>query len=264
MKKHNILLILAVTFSSFLYCSCSEKTEGSFLEIGDGVHAAFASTIQVVEMIAEDGNKIMVPLMKGGSNSVESDVEVSLTQAASIPAGTFVLSTPTIHFNKGENVAYVVITYSDINLLVAGTTYELTLEIINKDQLSISKADKILVKAARKLTYKPIGSGTFISEWDEAEWRVDVLKAEEADVYKIKNCYKVGFDIIFSVAADNSIFIPKQLTGYVSGTHGAISFTMPASTQPQPYKTGKKFHLIGRFVVNAGSFGWFEEILVLD
>ena len=236
MKRFSFILILAAIALPFLLSSCNEKTEGDIFDVEEGVHAAFASTVQVVDMVSEDGNKILVPIMRGGKSNVEANVEISLTYAASIPAGTFTLANNVINFPVGANVAYAQINYADINQLGAGTIYNLTLQIVDEEQLSVSKADKITVKAQRKLTYVPIGTGTYYSEFDEDSWAVNVEKALEAEVYKIKNCYVNGFDIVFSVAGDNSISIPMQPSGYTHSTYGIIYFDMARPADPQPYK----------------------------
>lgn len=263
MKRNIFFLIIAVAFSSLIFTSCDDQVEGTLYEVGDDVHAAFASSVQRVEMLPADGNQIKVPVYRGGKSDKEVNVSVQMTQAASIPAGTFTLSNPQVNFPVGQNVAYAVITYADINALSAGTTYELTLTLANEEQISVSEAKSIKVQAQRKLTFSPLAIGSFTSEFFEESWEVEVLKAAEADVYRILDCYYNNFHITFSVAGDNSISFSSQQMGYVSSTYGMTSFTMPRESYTQPFRDGKRFNLWSEFRVSAGSFGLFEEVLIL-
>lgn len=263
MKRNIFFLMIAVAFSSLMFTSCDDQVEGTLYEVGDKVHAAFASTVQRVEMLPADGNKIRVPVYRGGKSDTQVSVTVEMTQAASIPAGTFTLSNPQVDFPVGQNVAYAIITYADINALAAGTTYELTLTLANEEQVSVSEAKSIKVQAQRKLTFSPLAIGTFTSEFFEDSWEVEVLKAAEADVYRILDCYYNNFHITFAVGSDNRISFSPQQMGYVHSTHGMTSFTMPRAAYTQPFKVGKRFNLWSEFRVSAGSFGLFEEVLVL-
>lgn len=263
MKRNIFMLFMVAAMTSFMFTSCEDSVEGTLFDAGDQVLAAFASNVQRVEMIPADNNQIRVPVYRGGSSAAQATVALEMTQAASIPAGTFTLTNPQLTFAAGENVAYAIIGYSDINALGAGTTYELTLKIANEDQLSPAKASQIKVQAQRRLTFTKLATATLDSEWEEAIYPVEVFKAAEADVYRVMNMYTNGFHITFSVAADNTISFSTQPMGYVSATYGMTSFVMPRATDPQPYREGKVFHLYARFNVSAGSFGLMYEILTL-
>lgn len=263
MKRNIFFLMIALALSSLMFTSCDDQVEGTLYEVGDKAHAAFASTVQKVEMLPADGNQIRVPVYRGGKSDTEVNVTVAMTQAASIPAGTFTLTNPQVNFPVGQNVAYAVITYADINALAAGATYELTLTLANEEQISVSEAKSIKVQAQRKLTFSPLAIGSFTSEFFEDSWEVEVLKAAEADVYRILDCYYTNFHITFSAGSDNSISFSTQPMGYVSATYGMTSITMPGEEDNQPFKDGKTFNLWSDFVVSAGSFGVYKEVLVL-
>lgn len=265
MRRNTFFIIVATLIFALFNYSCDDSVEGAIFDVEDGVHAAFASTLQLVEMLPSDGNQIKVPVYRGGKSTAEVTVPVSLTLASSVPAGTFALSSPNVQFKAGENVAYAVVTYEDINKLSVSAIYELTLEITDENMLSVSKASKIVIKANRKLTFKDFGTGIYTSKFFGEAWEVVVQKAEEADMYKILDCYYNDFPILFAVGSDNKISIPTQPMGYVHDTHGMVSMAMPAATYAsQPYREGKTFYLWSRFVVPAGSFGTFEEKLVLN
>jgi hypothetical protein len=266
MKRNIFLLIFAALVASLAFTACEEDTMGELFDVEDKIHAAFASTVQKIEMVPADGNKIMVPVYRGGRSDVPASVSVSLTVPATVPAGTFTLSNPQVQFAAGESVAYAVITYEDINKLGVGVTYLLTLNLTDEAQVSAAKVNQIRVQAARKLTYTLVKKdATFTSEFYEASWKVDVYKAQEADVYRIPDLWETGFPFIFIVEADNKISFGTQPIGYVDSTYGMISFTMTLPTsQYQPYKEGNEFYLWGRFVVSAGSYGTYIEILDLN
>ena len=254
---------MIVAFTSLVLTSCEDSIEGTLFDLGDGVHAAFASNVQLVDMMPEDGNQIRVPVYRGGNSSSEATVSIEMIQAASIPSGLFTLTNPQLTFPVGENVAYAVISYPDINDLAAGAVYEITLKLTNEEQISVSESDEITVKAQRKLTFAKLANATFESEFFEDSWEVEVYKAAEANVFRIMDAYYNGFHITFSVASDNTISFSAQPMGYVHPDYGMTSFTMPREEYDQPYSVGKVFNLFAEFRVAAGSFGLFQEILTL-
>lgn len=263
MKRNLFFLIIVSAIVSITLISCEDNVQGTLPEIGDGVHAAFASKIQNVDLIPADGNQIKVPVYRGGNSSVEANVAIAMTTASNVPAGLFTLSNPTVNFPVGEHIAYAIITFPSQNLLSPGALYNITLTITDEAQLSVSEVKEIRVAVQRKLTFNPIGTGSLYSEWDETVYSVPVQLAEEAPVYRMISPYISGYNIIFSVAPDNKITYEKQHSGYVSGTYGIISFTMPRASYEQPYRDGNTFYLIPEFTVAAGSYGQWEEVLVL-
>ncbi|MBW6537336.1 MAG: DUF1735 domain-containing protein [Mariniphaga sp.] len=263
MKRNIFYLFMITAFTSLILTSCEDNIEGTLFDVGDGVHAAFASNVQLVDMIPEDGNEIKVPVYRGGNSSSEATVSIEMIPAESIPSGLFTLTNPQLTFPVGENVAYAVISYQDINDLAAGEVYEITLKLTNEEQISVSESDEITVKAQRKLTFTKLGNATFESEFFEEAWEVEVYKAAEADVYRIMDAYYNGFHITFSVASDNTISFSAQPMGYVHPDYGMTSFTMPREEYDQPYRDGKVINLFAEFRVAAGSFGLFQEVLIL-
>ncbi len=263
MKRNIFFLIVALALTSLVFNACEDNVQGTLPEIGDGVHAAFASKIQNVDLVPADGNQIRVPVYRGGNSSVEANVAVAMTAASNVPAGLFTLSNPTVNFSVGENIAYAIIAFPNQGVLSPGALYNLTLTITDEAQLSVSEVKEIKVAVQRKLTFNAIGTGLLYSEFDEVVYSVPVQLAEEAPVYRMISPYISGYHIIFSVASDNKITYEKQHSGYVSGTYGIISFTMPRASYPQPYRDGKSFYLIPEFTVSAGSYGQYEEVLVL-
>ncbi|MGM0621531.1 MAG: hypothetical protein ACQETJ_10840, partial [Bacteroidota bacterium] len=189
MKRNIVFLLTIASFVSLMFTSCEDNIEGAMLDVGDGVHAAFASTIQKVEMLPEDGNQIKVPVYRGGNANSEVAVNVEMIPQNAASEGVFELTNPDVQFEEGEHTAYAIIAYDDINELDAGAVFELELVITNEEQLSVSEAGQILVQANRKLTFSHFANGTFYSEFFDSNWPVEVEKAEEADVFRILDCY---------------------------------------------------------------------------
>ena len=75
----------------------------------------FAGATQKVEMLATDGNKIVVPVYRGTTQGT-STLELTFTPAEGTEE-LFTLENPTLTFEDGKSVAEAVITYKDINLL---------------------------------------------------------------------------------------------------------------------------------------------------
>ncbi len=110
------------------------------------------------------------------------------------------------------------------------------------------------------LDWQNIGSGTFTSGFLGKTWQQSLEQAKGKERYRLPNCYGDGYNILFIVNKDNTISFDKQETGYVHSKYGMVSFGPAASGS---LKKDKKFTLVGKFTVSAGSFGEKKEVLEL-
>ena len=236
LKSLSLFLLVA---AALVGCSGPEGTIYS----SDSPEYAFAGSLQKVEMLATDGNKITIPVYRGNKQGA-STLDLTLTLGGNIEDGLFKLQTPTVSFADGEAVGKAVITYDDINALGAADMYELTLSFDEKNA-SPMNVSTITVKAQRKLTFKSIGVGNFTSNIFGQSWPQEVEKAEEANVYRLPDCYSAGFPIMFSVDESGSIQdVAIQETGYVDGQYG-MTYLYATGTE----KVGNTYNISGFFVV---------------
>lgn len=233
--------------------SCND--EGVLYEMNDGAEASFPSTVINFQMTPEDGNKIVVEMWRGNTKGSVS-VPVTIKDET---GGVFTPQKDQFDFADGESSAYLTFSYPDLSDF-GGEVYKLSLTITDEDQISPSGRDKISISAQRKLTYKSIGTGTFTSEYYGASWAQEVEKAEEANFYRLPNCYEPGFPIVFSME-DGVIGFDIQPMGYNHPDYGMVSWDPRYVDECEV--DGKTITFVPAFVVSAGSFGDRYEVLVL-
>lgn len=251
MKK--ILFYINMVLLLFVALSCEDNRET--YKLGDSVEASFPSTMVNYLMTAEDGNKIQLEMWRGNTKGVAS-VPVTITDKT---GGVFTAEKAQFDFVDGESKAYLTFSYPNINNF-GGEKYEFEIAITDEEQVSPGGQETIKVTAQRKLTYKSLGTGTFTSNFFEDSWPQEVLKAEEADFYKLPNCYYNGYPIEFSIV-DGKVQFAKQPMGYTTASYGMTSWDpiyMDESTIE-----GKVITFVVRFVVSAGSYGTTEEVLIM-
>lgn len=259
MKKHIVNLFAFALLASGIFSSCDTDAEKTFYN-AEKVEYAFAGTLQKTEMLPEDGNKIIVPIYR---NTTEGASTLNLSMEMSENAeGLFALATPTVTFEEGAGIANAEITYQDINTLGVTDVYEFELTF-SEELASPSQVNTIEVSAQRRLTYKQIGVGTFASTIFGSEdgspevWEQPIEKAEEAEVYRLPDCYFTGYPITFSLDEQGNVLpFPDQKTGYVHSTYGMTYLNFIEAN-----KKGNTFYFHVNFIVEAGSFGDYVEAI---
>jgi len=248
MKK----IIYVTIILGLIYGLTSCQQEGTVYELTDKVEASFPSTIVSYQMVAADGNKIVVEMWRGNTKGAAS-VPVTITDKTN---GIFSPEKEKFDFADGENKAYMTFSYPDINQF-AGEKYQIELTIGEED-VSPGGISKVTISAQRKLTFQSLGMGTFTSEFFEESWPQEVLKAEEADFYRLPDCYYKGYPIEFSIQ-NGKINFAKQPMGYNHSSYGMVSW------DPRYLDLceidGKTLTFVTAFVVDAGSFGGYYEVL---
>jgi hypothetical protein len=249
MKKHIFKLFALAVISLSFFSSCNTDAEKPMYDVTKTEYA-FASTLQSVEMLPTDGNKIIVPIYR---NTTVGTSSVNVEMSASVE-GLFTLANATATFEDGKAATDIVINYDDINALAAGTTYKLTLSFA-EENASPSNVNSITVSAQRKLTFKTIGTGVFTSEfWGEA-WEQTLEKAEEANVYRFPDVYFSGYPLVFSIDEAGNVVMSDQECGYVHSTYGMVWIALEQyKIEGNNYLFALNFHVPG-----LGSFGTAVE-----
>lgn len=250
MKK--LLYIISILVIVLGTSSCEQdlvkyKSDGS-------VEASFPSTLVNFALVSEDNGQITIEMWRGNSKSAAS-IPVTITGATDV----FTPQKQQFDFEAGSNKAYLTFTYPDINNF-AGETYKITVAITNPEDISISGRSSMVISAQRKLSFQSLGTGSFTSEFFEESWPITVMKAAEADYYRLPGCYFTNYNIEFSING-STVSFAKQPTGYNHSTYGMVSWDprfMGESTVQ-----GKDITFVVAFTVSAGSFGKFYEELVL-
>lgn len=246
MKK---ILLLAI---GILFLASACEPERTIYKLGDGVEASFPSTIVKYMMVASDNNKFQVEMWRGNTKNAAS-IPVTITGTA----GKFTPSKQAFDFAAGENKSIITFTYDDITKF-GGEAYNIKLTITNDADVSKGGNKAITVTAQRKLTFQTIGTGTFTSEFFEESWPQVVQKAAEANYYRLPDCYYKNYPIEFTL--DNGkIGFAKQPMGYNHSSYGMVSWDPRYLAECEV--NDKELLFVVAFVVDAGSFGGYYEIL---
>lgn len=251
----NIVYLTTILSLLFVANACEPKLE--VYELTDKVEASFPSTIVNYQMTVEDGNKIVVEMWRGNTKGAAS-VPVTITDKTD---GVFTPEKNQFDFADGESKAYLAFSYPDITAF-GGEKYEIEITITDENQVSPNGKATIKVSAQRKLTFKSLGMGTFTSEiFGGKSWGVEVLKAEEADYYRLPDCYFKGFPLEFSVV-DGKINFGLQPMGYKY--EGAYMLYWEPRYLDQCSISGKTYTFAVRFQLvelGVGFSGVFFEVL---
>lgn len=248
MKK---ILFFTSIIGILLFATACEHETVTYKGDG-GVEASFPSTILKLSMVAEDNNQFTVELWRGNISGVAS-VPVTITGDIDV----FTPEKNQFDFSDGQAVAYLKFSYPSLSDF-GGETYKINIELTNPEDASLGGSSSIEVSAQRKLTYVSIGTGSFSSEFFEQSWAQEVLKAQEANFYKLPGLYYNGYDIVFAVK-DGAISFATQPMGYVHSSYGMVSWDPRYLSHCTI--DGNEYTFVVAFVVSAGSFGGFFEVL---
>ncbi len=200
---------------------------------------------------------------------VPTDVEsftVKLGRSVTTDKATVALTTTnnkfkvpsTVTFEAGQKTVDVPVTFD----MAVGTTENVTVAL-DKSNSNPYGSDSLAISVRRDYSWKSLGEGLFTSEFFGSSQPTVVYKADNANVYKLKNLYKEGTDIIFELSEDGKSLktFNKQVTGYEYSKYGMVSVE-PDATNPMTRQDNViTFYL--NFTVSEGSFGVNKEVLEL-
>lgn len=260
--KHTYLILILFTMALF---SCDQENLGTLYE-PEAPYVAFSSPVVSGNVLSAENNySVNVQLVRSDlSAAATANVELEMNEDIE---GVFDLESNTVTFEDGKGTAYVkVVPVINPSLIDITKTYKFSLKLVGDNASELY--NETTYRASFSLKFKPFGSGVFSSEFFETDWTVEVEKAEEAEVYKILNCYAEGYNITFSVDSENNIRYSTQETGYEDPDYGMVSLAMPDSEgsyyYSEPYREGNSYFLLGRMIVDAGSFGHWYEVLTMN
>ena len=186
-----------------IFVSCDQENIGTIYEPA-APYVAFSSSV-VPQNFLNAGNNYSVSVQIVRSNLNEpTTAEVSLEMTSDIE-GVFALESNSVTFEDGMGKAYVkIVPVVAPELINPAKTYTFNLTLTGDNVSELYNTT--IYKAGFKLTYVEAGTGDFVSEFFGDEWSVDLLKADLGNnltVYKAKELYDVGYDIIIVVSGDN-------------------------------------------------------------
>lgn len=262
MMKHTYLILILFAIALF---SCDQENPGTLYE-PDAPYVAFSSPVVSGNILSSENDySVHVQIVRSDlSSAATANVELEMNEDIE---GVFELESSSVTFDEGKGIAYAnIVPVVNPSLIDVTRTYEFSLTLVGDNVSELYH--ETTYRASFSLTFKPFGTGVFSSEFLENDWTVEVEKAEEAEVYKILNCYAEGYDITFSVDSENNIRYSTQETGYEDPDYGMVSLAMPdpegSYYYSEPYREGNSYFLLGRMIVDAGSFGHWYEVLIMN
>lgn len=210
--------------------SCNDSQEGEIYH-GDGGFA-FNSGVLNVEVGADDGGKILVPVarMSLASPSVrisfEYDVagegEADPQWSDSDPDGLFSLLTTNLMFPDNAYSTNAQIRFANLERLEIDRRYRMRLTI--EGEASPSNRVQTVVSVKRKLTFEYLGKGTFFDNCIfEKPYEADVYRAQEAEIYRVMDPYTPGL-IAEEYAANGWMSQPPAYIQFSCDAQGRISY----------------------------------------
>ncbi|GHT15545.1 hypothetical protein FACS189432_02340 [Bacteroidia bacterium] len=256
MKK--IIICTYVILASFgIFLSSCEAPEAE-IYTPEKTQVSFQIQQLALNLTDDDGTVLKIALNRSDTKG-SYEVPITFTSNSTL----FTMSSASISFKDGEGIAYAEIAHPLASELSATATYSLKVKY-DSELKSPSGIDSVMISAKRQLTWVKVGGGIFSSEWFEDEWEQDLQRAVEAPtLYRLPACYYTGYDMLFTLNADNSISYETQQFGYNHSSYGMASWRMPRAQYQdygEPRKEGNVFLFLPEITVSAGTFGqaWEE------
>ena len=179
-----------------------------------------------------------------------------------------------VTFEVGQTISLI---YLTIKNMEGGEEYQCTLNLSEED---IATADEILNNVKPKTVirvkcdyeWEACADGYFYSSSFEEEWGVELEKAVGFNVYKMKDLFEEGADVVVKIKDDNTIEVKPQFAWtdssygkiYVIGNYDDKNKGFAGIYEPEE-KTVRMYlnHYIPSWGFIDGSYGTFEEVLIL-
>jgi hypothetical protein len=251
-KMKNTFLILFAL--AVLITSCDQENIGTVYDPG-APYVAFSSPVVSNNILTSENNfSVNVQIVRSDLNT-STTAEVSLEMNDNID-GVFALENSTITFDEGKAEAYV-----NIIPVVGPSEIDPTKSYVFKLTITSDNASELYNTTTYKASFKytPIGTGNFVSSFDESEWPVDIEKLEVGDItlYKAKGLYESGYDVTIIVEGNN-VTINEQPAWFYDNDYGDV-FIAGSGTA-----NGKVLTMsIEHYIPDVGGWDPATEILTL-
>ena len=128
-----------------------------------------------------------------------------------------------VTFPAGQGYVDVVVKAANMD---RGNSYEATMklsaaDIETADETVGNQIPEVTITVTCDYTWTSYGIGHFVSEAFEDEWDVEVMKAEEGEIYKCLDLYTTGKDVIF-VCDGDKVTVDWQQAWMYSSEYGWV------------------------------------------
>ena len=218
MKKYINKLVFAGLLAVLGLTACNQDNESAMpnAEVTAAAYSMFQPNL-VAELLPENNGILNVVITRTNADS-DATVPVEITGTAAT-LNLFSLASSEAKFEKGQAQSVVKVAFN-LSALSASGSYSFSVGIQNADLLSKGGSKTTAVTAARKLTWKSIGTGTWLFSSTfgvapEDNEPVGVQQAIEApEMYRLVEFFSKP--ILMTISSSNVASISLQATGVTS------------------------------------------------
>ena len=262
MKLGKYILGLALIAASLT--SCDSDNVGAIYE----PKVANISFLAPGQSTLTDQTTIEVPVAVG--RAITSGTYTATVTLEDAPAN-MTLKSNQVNFADGEGIAYATVVVNDMN---QGTSYSGTLKLSQADMATANpdfgqQMSSTNVEVMCDYNWVELGNGFYSSpEWWEEEFYVPILHAEGSNIYRMIGLFEEGYDIDFTIAADNKVYVESQPSWYHS-SYGDIYLVGDANDTADGYAgsydpaTKTVTFILYHYVPGLGGFGTFVDTLTM-
>ncbi len=244
--------------------SCDQENKGAIYE----PKVANVSFMSAEQSTLTKSNSITVPVAvsRATTNGVAT-YGITITDAS--PGVT--LKDQSVSFEAGDGMAYVNVEFANMG---PGQTYQCTLSLSNEAAATANpdfgeqiKSTKVSVMC--DFDWEELGNGFYSSpEWWEEEFDVPIIHAKGSNIYRMVGLFQDGYDIQFTINADNTVTVPGQ-PSWVHSSYGAVWLVGDANDTADGYAgtydpaSKKVTFILYHYVPGVGGFGTFTDTLTM-
>ena len=240
----------------------------------DNIGAIYEPTVANVSfMTAEQStltkaNSITVPVaVSRAKTDGTASYAITITDASE----GVTLKDQNVTFAAGEGMAYVNVDFANMG---PGQTYECTLNLSSEAAATANPdfGEQIIstkVSVMCDFDWEELGNGFYSSpDWWEEEFYVPITHAKGSNIYRMIGLFEDGYDIQFTINADNTVTVPAQPSWYHS-SYGNIWLVGDANDTADgyagTYDPGSKTvtFILYHYVPGLGGFGTFVDTLTM-
>ncbi len=214
MKKiFSYMCIAMASLTALSVVSCNDDDYRDIhVNVEQGGAFLYSDTVARLQYAPTDDQTVTIKIGRTDSTITQTFALTGDNDKFQVPA--------TVTFEVGEKYKDVAIPFT----LEIGDDETLTVSLSDEDAYTYGNKT-VSVNVWIDYTWVNIGTGTFNSTFFEREWDQVVIKAAEANVYRLPDLYADGYEITFTLTDDGQHLaesIALQPTGYVHSSYGMV------------------------------------------
>lgn len=133
-----------------------------------------------------------------------------------------------VDFAAGENIKEVEIGFN----IAIGTSETLNVAVAEENKYTYG-ITTLSLSVSLDYTWEKYGTGTYTSALFGESWPQEVLKAKEANVYKLPDCITKGYPFVFGLSEDGQSLTKWDIqpSGYKDSSYGMVYYLPKSMTR---------------------------------